>query len=177
MSKFSELLKEFAPRGIEHFPLSEVAEFKRGSSITKAQTEPGDVPVVAGGRNSAYFHSTSNRSRESIVVAGSGAYAGFVTFWDKPIFVSDAFTVHPFEERLLAKYVYYWLASRQQEIHETKTGGGVPHVYISNVASLVIPVPPLAVQHEIVRVLDSFTELEAELEAEPKPEAQPKPEA
>jgi type I restriction enzyme S subunit len=47
-----------------------------------------------------------------------------------------------------------------------KSGGGVPHVYPSDIDNFLIPLPPLPVQEEIVRILDTFTELEAELEAE-----------
>jgi len=42
----------------------------------------------------------------------------------------------------------------------------VPHVYAKDVARFVIPLPPLSAQQEIVRILDKFTNLEAELEAE-----------
>lgn len=64
------------------------------------------------------------------------------------------------------KYVYYVLTSIQEKIYSTKKGGGVPHVHISSIDKFDIPVPPLPVQEEIVRVLDAFTELQAELQAE-----------
>lgn len=54
----------------------------------------------------------------------------------------------------------------QDKISDTKKGGGVPHVHISDVENFSLPVPPLEVQREIVRVLDSFTLLTAELTAE-----------
>ena len=52
----------------------------------------------------------------------------------------------------------------QEKIYSTKKGGGVPHVHISSIDKFEIPVPPLPVQEEIVRVLDAFTELQAELQ-------------
>ena len=93
---------------VEWKPLGKVAEIKRGTSITKNSVTPGDIPVIAGGRKPAYFHNVSNRIDQTIVIAGSGAYAGFVSWWEQPIFVSDAFTVKPFNE-LLSKYCFYWL--------------------------------------------------------------------
>jgi type I restriction enzyme, S subunit len=153
-------------------PLGEVAEIKRGMSITQKDVTPGEVPVVAGGRTPAYFHNVSNRTGQTIVIAGSGAYAGFVSWWNRPIFVSDAFTVKPFAD-LLPKYCFYWLQGMQQQLHELKSGGGVPHVYPRDVAPLAIPIPcpgnikrSLEIQTEIVRILDSFAELTAELIAE-----------
>ena len=152
--------------------LGDVAEIKRGTSITKNAVTPGEIPVIAGGRTPAYLHNASNRTGQTIVIAGSGAYAGFVSWWEQPIFVSDAFTVKP-NDGLLPKYCFYWLQGIQQQLHELKSGGGVPHVYPRDVAPLQIPIPcpdnpakSLKIQREIVRILDNFTELTAELTAE-----------
>jgi type I restriction enzyme S subunit len=155
--------------GVEWKPLGDVAEIKRGTSITKKDVTDGKIPVIAGGRTPAYFHNVSNREGQTIVIAGSGAYAGFVSWWEQPIFVSDAFTVKP-HEGLLPKYCLHWLQGMQEQLHELKSGGGVPHVYPRNVAPLLIPIPcpenpqkSLAIQAEIVRILDAFTALTAEL--------------
>lgn len=155
-----------APSGVHYRPLGEVATFRRGSVITRSGTVHGDVPVVAGGRAPAYFHAEANRVGESLTVAGSGAYAGYVGYWNCPIFVSDAFTVHPDAKLLRVKYVYYFLCSKQEELHALKQGGGVPHVHGKDLAPLVIPVAPIAIQDKIVNILDQFTALQAELEAE-----------
>lgn len=166
MSRIAELIAENCPDGVVLEALSDVASLKRGTSITKKQVTEGNIPVIAGGRSAAYLHGEFNRDGETIVVAGSGAYAGLVSWWDGPIFVSDAFSVEPEEERLLPKYCFHWLSAKQSEIHSLKSGGGVPHVYAKDVGRLRIPVPPLEVQRAIVEVLDTFSKLEAELEAE-----------
>ena len=54
----------------------------------------------------------------------------------------------------------------QEAIYSTKKGGGVPHVHISDIDNFEIPVPPVDVQSKIVKILDCFSSLEAELEAE-----------
>ena len=168
MSKIDDLIKELCPEGVRFVCLDEVASLRRGSAITKKNIIPGDVPVIAGGQKPAYFHGESNRSANIVVVAGSGAYAGFVSFWSVPVFVSDAFSIEPLDGEVISKYIFYILKNRQTELHNLKRGSGVPHVYSRDVAKWKIPVPPLEVQKEIVRVLDSFTELEAELEARKK---------
>jgi restriction modification system DNA specificity domain protein len=66
------------------------------------------------------------------------------------------------EEEVLLKYIYYWLNTLPSELIE----GDHKRQWISNYANKKIPLPPLSVQQEIVRILDKFTELEAELEAE-----------
>lgn len=165
MTRLADLINELCPDGVEYKPLDEVAELKRGQSITKKSITPGDIPVIAGGRKPAYFTSSANRTGVTIVVAGSGAYAGFVSYWDQPIFVSDAFSVKVNEEILVPRFIYHWMCGKQKELYSLKSGGGVPHVYPKDVAKFKCPIPPLEVQCEIVRILDQFTTLEAELEA------------
>lgn len=172
MSLLSYMEKLLDGVDVEWKQLGEVAEIKRGTSITKRNVIDGDVPVIAGGRSPAYYHNVSNRDGQTIVIAGSGAYAGFVSWWEQPIFVSDAFTVKP-SKVLLARYCYHFLLNMQQQLHEFKSGGGIPHVYPRDVAPILIPIPcpdnpekSLAIQSEIVRILDKFTALTAELTAE-----------
>ena len=138
---------------------------KRGTSATRGIMKEGNIPVISGGRQPAFYCSVSNRTGEVITVAGSGAGAGYVQYWNEPIFVCDAFSIQG-NETLKTKYVYYVLTSIQEKIYSTKKGGGVPHVHISSIDKFEIPVPPLPVQEEIVRILDNFTELQAELQAE-----------
>ena len=164
MNKIERMLQELCPEGVEYKKLEEVCEFQRGSTITAKEAVDGDVPVIAGGQKPAYYHNVANRQGKTVVVAGSGAYAGFVTYWEIPIFVSDAFSVNP-NDCLDTKYLYYYLKNIQEKIHATKKGSGVPHVHGSSIAKFEIPVPPLPIQEEIVRILDHFTELTASLQA------------
>jgi len=151
---------------VEWKNLGEVADLKRGTTITAKTKNAGNIPVISGGQKPAYYNSEYNREGETITVAGSGAYAGFVMYWNQPIFVSDAFSVIPYPTILNTKYVFHFLLNNQAWIHNLQKGSGVPHVYPKDLAQLPIPIPPLSVQKEIVRILDSFTELTADLTAE-----------
>ena len=165
MSRLEELIQELCPNGVEYKHLKEVVSMQRGTSITKKDMKEGTIPVISGGRTPAYFCDKSNRDEDIISVAGSGAGAGFVQYWNCPIFACDCFTVKG-NESLSTKFVYYYLSNIQEKIYSTKKGSGVPHVYISDIESFKIPVPPIEVQCEIVRILDNFTELTAKLTAE-----------
>ncbi|QCX54105.1 restriction endonuclease subunit S [Elizabethkingia sp. JS20170427COW] len=153
---------------VEWKTLGEVAELKRGTTVTKNTSTEGIYPVISGGQKPAYYIDKFNRENETITVAGSGAYAGFVMYWNEPIFVSDAFSIKADEAQILPKYIYHFLLNIQDKIHELKSGGGVPHVYAKDVARFQIPIPPLKIQQEIVAILDKFTELTAELTARQK---------
>lgn len=151
---------------VEWKPLGEVATLQRGKTITRKSSVEGDYPVISGGQQPAYYIDQFNRTGETITVAGSGAYAGFLMYWKEPIFVSDAFSIKPKQENILLRYIYYFLLNIQDKIYQLKTGSGVPHVYAKDVARFVIPIPPMEVQERIVEILDKFTELQAELQAE-----------
>ncbi|MHA3045612.1 restriction endonuclease subunit S [Riemerella anatipestifer] len=163
MSYLDKLLQG-AP--VEWKTLGEVAELERGKTITGKNKIDGNIPVISGGQKPAYYNANHNRKGETITIAGSGAYAGYVMYWNIPIFVSDAFSVKPNINILNTKYVYYLLLNSQNTIYNLKKGSGVPHVYPKDLATFSIPIPPLSVQEEIVCILDKFTALEAELEAE-----------
>ena len=167
MTKLEELIKELCPNGVEYVELQKVCNFNRGTSITSKEVKGGDVPVVSGGQQPAFYHNVANREANSITIAGSGAYAGYVSFWEEPIFCADSFTVDVKNKNKLDKrYLYYFLLNKQNYIYSRKQGVGIPHVHGKDIARLQIPLPPLAVQREIVRILDKFTLYSQELAAE-----------
>lgn len=151
---------------VEWKPLSLVTEMQRGKTITAKSANEGNIPVISGGQKPAYYHNESNRNGKTITVAGSGAYAGYIMYWEEPIFVSDAFSIKTDESLLQIKYVYHFLLQNQQKIHAMKKGSGVPHVYPKDIGTLMIPIPPLPVQTEIVKILDALTALTSELTSE-----------
>lgn len=117
---YRDQLLSFKEGEVEWKTLGEVATFRRGTAITQKQTTPGDIPVVANGPTPTYFHSKSNRQDETIVIARSGAYAGYVSFWNQPIFLTDAFSVHPNLKIVKPKFLYYVLQNKQEHIHAMK---------------------------------------------------------
>lgn len=167
MSKLKELIDKYCPNGVEYKPLGDkdVSIMQRGTSLTKKDATEGIYPVISGGKAPAFYCNLSNRNGETITVAGSGAGAGYVQYWNEPIFVCDAFSIKGADD-VLTKYLYYCLVNMQDKIYATKKGGGVPHVHISSIDKFLVPLPPPPVQEEIVKILDRFTEYAAELQAE-----------
>ena len=167
MSKLRELIDKYCPNGVEYKPLGDkdVSIMQRGTSITKKDSTEGVYPVISGGKTPAFYCDLSNRNGETITVAGSGAGAGYVQYWNEPIFVCDAFSIKGAGD-VSTKYLYYCLVNMQEKIYATKKGGGVPHVHISSIDKFLVPIPPPPVQEEIVKILDRFAEYAAELQAE-----------
>ena len=177
MNKIDELIEKLCPNGVKYIELKEICTFNRGKSITSKIAKNGNIPVISGGQKPAFYHNIANRPENTITIAGSGAYAGYVSFWKEPIFCSDAFSVDIINENILNKrYLYHFLLNNQDKIYSKKVGAGIPHVYGKDIANFFIPVPPLEIQREIVEILDKFTEslsklqalLKAEIEARQK---------
>jgi len=160
---YRDQLLSFEDGDVECKPLVEVADFRRGTAITKKQTTEGDIPVVANGPVPNYSHGEHNREGETVVVARSGAYAGLVSYWNEPIFLTDAFSVHPHPGVMTPRFVYYLLQNKQDQIHAMKKGAGVPHVRVKEVELYDVPVPSLAEQDRIVAILDKFDTLTSSL--------------
>ena len=166
MSKLQKLIQELCPYGVEYKPLGDkdVSIMQRGTSLTKKDSIEGIYPVISGGKVPAFYCNQFNREGETITVAGSGAGAGYVQYWNEPIFVCDAFSIKGIGD-VSTKYLYYCLTNLQEKIYATKKGGGVPHVHIASIEKFLVPIPPPQVQKEIIHILDDFTNLAAELQA------------
>lgn len=144
--------------------LYDVAHFDRGQVITGKDAVSGGIPVVAGGQKPAYYHNVSNRPAGTITVAGSGAYAGYVSIWDTPIWLSDAFSIASNDEHELSTvFLYQLLKLNQNWIYAKKKGSGVPHVHGADLSRLEVPVPSLATQQKVVDILDRFDALTTSL--------------
>ena len=167
MTSLNSLIEELSPLQVDHSSIELVCDFNRGKWIKANQLVNGPYPVITSGQKITEFHNEFNRSGESITIASSGAYAGFVNFWNQEIYLSNAFTADPKNpKQLLPKFLFYFLKENQSYIHGLASGGGVPNVYGHDLAGLRIPMPPIEIQHAIVKILDTFLALEAELEAE-----------
>ncbi len=145
------------------YKLGEVCELSKGKTITRATTREGQVPVIGGGLGPTYFHDVDNRKPPVITISASGANAGFVNYWDMPIWASDCTTIveKPGSPALIG-YIYKYLQSRQDFINsELRRGSAQPHVYPSDIANLEIELPSIEKQQKTVEKLDgAFTEIE-----------------
>jgi len=161
MSKLQELIQELCPDGVEYKHLEDVLTIKNGRDYK--QHGDGDVPVYGSGGIMTYID-TSVYDKPSVLIPRKGSldklYYVDTPFWNvDTIFYTDIDTslVEP-------KYIYYYLEG--QHLERLNKAGGVPSLTQAVLNKVQLPVPPLEVQREIVRILDSFMLLTAELTAE-----------
>jgi type I restriction enzyme M protein len=117
-----------------------IADIKKGKSITKSQTVDGNIPVIAGGQNPAYYHNEANREGNVLTVSASGAYAGFINYFSTPIFASDCNTIKSRDEELMpTRLLYHFLKVLQPQFYQLQRGQAQPHVYGNDIEKVKIP--------------------------------------
>ena len=170
MSKLSELIAELCPNGVEHKILADILIYEQPGNYIVHTTDYDDsfeTPVLTAGKS--FVLGYTNES--------DGVYAASA---DDPVIIFDDFTAtfhwvdFPFKVKSSAikmlrsyngnvamlRYVYYAMKC----IRYVPTDHA--RHYISEYSNFKIPLPPLKIQQEIVKILDKFTELQAELQAE-----------
>jgi type I restriction enzyme S subunit len=140
-------------------PLCEISNLFRGAYITKKDAHAGNIPVILGGQEPAYFIDEANHDGEIVVIARSGASAGFVSYWNQPIFVTDGFGYEAKDGITTPKYLYYILKNIESTLNSMKRGAGVPHVSGEVLSQIMLPVPTIKEQNRIVSILGRFDTL------------------
>ena len=128
------------PEGWQRGTVGRIAEFKRGRTITKAQVKGGNVPVVAGGLEPAYYHNVANTKAPVITISASGANAGFVRLYGVDVFASDCSFVDGLGTENLF-FVYEFLKESKVSIDQLQKGSAQPHVYAKDINAMKITIP------------------------------------
>ena len=161
MSRIDELIAQHCPNGVEFKTLGELLRIKNGKD--HKPLGDGDIPVYGSGGIMRYVD-TAAAEGPSVLIPRKGSL-GNIFYVEGPFWVVDTiFRTEIDLSQVEPKFVYHQLLT--MKLGEMNQAGGVPSQTQTVLSSLRIPVPPLEVQREIVRVLDQFTQLEAELEAE-----------
>ncbi len=161
MSKIDELIRELRPNDVETKKLKDFLVIKNGSDYKSFGA--GDYPVYGSGGIMTYIDRYAY-DKPSVLIPRKGSidklYYVEKPFWNvDTIFYTEIDTT-----KAIPRYVYYCL--QQKHLEEYNTAGGVPSLTQKVLNNIEILVPPLGIQREIVRILDNFTNLTAELTAE-----------
>lgn len=163
MSRIDDLIAEYCPDGVEYKRLGDVCKIKNGKDYKHLSA--GDIPVYGSGGVMDVRVDTSVYNRPTVLLPRKGSIAN-VFYVDGPFWNVDTifYTVID-EEQVIPRYLYHVMMNAHIENYSTGSAAR-PSLTQSALNKIESPVPPLPVQEEIVRILDSFSSLEAELEAE-----------
>ena len=175
MSRLDELIQEYCPDGVEFKPIKEVYQRLKGTPITAAKMKEienaeGDVRIFAGGKTviDAFEEDIpkANITRVPAVLVQSRGVIDAV-YYEKPFTFKSEMWAYTHENKTAVKFLYYVLKNNMPKFREAASGmGSLPQISLKVTEDFEVPVPPLEVQGEIVRILDNFTELTAELTVE-----------
>ena len=170
MTKLDNLIKELCPNGVEYKTIEEVCEISRGIVISKdfIRDNAGEYPVYSSqteNEGCLGFINTFKYDGEYLTWTTDGANAGTVFYRNGRFSITNVCgLLKVIEKNLSSKFLYYALSISAPNY--VNRGMGNAKLMSNVMASIKIPVPPLPVQEEIVRILDKFTSLTAELTAE-----------
>ena len=184
MSKLEELIEQYCPDGVEWKTLENVCQkvFAGGTpTSSNSSYYGGDIPWLRSGEvNFNEINSTEKTITEegyksssakwiekhSVLIAMTGATVArsAMTMIDLTANQSVC-ALTPDRSILSYRYLYYWISRSYLQL-KGMAQGALTSLNLNIIKALEIPVPPLPVQEEIVRILDTFTELQAELQAE-----------
>lgn len=188
MNKLDELIQELCPDGVEYKSFGDCAKIVRGASPRPIKnfitTEPDGVNWIKIGDvkpGEKYITSSAEKitldgaKKSRPVKKGDFILSNSMSFGRPYILKIDGcvhdgwLAISEFSDSYVSDFLYYLLSSnmcQNQMKKKASFGGAVQNLNADIVRELSLPVPPLEVQQEIVRLLDDFTAKTAELQAE-----------
>lgn len=160
---------------VEWVPLGGVIKLEKGKQLNKELlSSDGLYPAYNGGISYSGFTDSYNYTENKTIISQGGASAGFVNFVTTKFYANaHCYVIIPNLGAVQNRYVFHLLKLNERKLTESQHGAGIPALRTSEITSLLIPIPcpenpqkSLAIQAEIVRILDAFTALSAELTAE-----------
>ena len=193
MSKLEQLIEQLCPNGVEFLPLWSVTIWDKkfnsvdrskqnkvitypyllASQLFSLEKDGGDVFLLSTGEQTGW--TTVDKAGKylckgevvTIPWGKSRAVVDCIKYYNGKFVTADNRIMTSNNIEILNnKYLYYWIMSMGKVIDTFYRGSGIKHPDMAKVLDMRIPIPPLKVQAEIVRILDKFTELTTELTTE-----------
>lgn len=171
MTKLEELIEKLCPDGVEYKEIGSIAVLGAGGDVPKARfsaekTVEFNIPIYSNGieEKAIYGYTDIPKVDEPSITISVRGTIGWCALRKEPFYpIVRLIYVTPNNE-ILIDFLKYVIDTIKFKVPKT----GIPQLTIPMVSKYKIPVPPLEVQREIVRILDNFTFLTTELAARQK---------
>ncbi len=163
--RLKTLLQTLAPKGVEFRKLGEVINILKGKQLNKELLlDYGEYPVMNGGIHASGYWNEYNTDYPKIIISQGGASAGYVNYMTSKFWAgAHCYAIELNSEKLNYKFLYYFLKNSQTILMKSQFGAGIPALNKADIETLTIPIPPLEIQQEIVKILDQFSILTTDL--------------
>ena len=164
MNTINDLLQQYCSMGVEYKTLKDVSRIEKGQQLNKSSLkDKAKYPVMNGGILPSGYWNEYNTESDTIIISQGGASAGYTQFMTMRFWAgAHCFVVKP--QGILNKYLYYVIKKYQNILMHNQYGVGIPALSKETLQALQIPLPPMPIQQEIVRILDKYSEFENKLE-------------
>ena len=182
MSRLQDLINELCPDGVEYKKLSTVCSDIIVPMRDRPKTFDGTIPWCRiEDKQGQYFHGSLSGLGVSdkivkqmnlkvfpvgTVICSCSASLGAYAINTIPLITNQTFIGLVCGDKLYNKYLLYYMETQTNFLKSQASTGTIPYISRKKFENMSIPIPPLPVQREIVRILDNFTELTAELQEE-----------
>ena len=152
------LISHYCPSGVEYKKIGDIAFISTGSKLRDIQESHSLYEYINAGTTNSGYSLDWNCDGDVVTTPSRGqggiGYVGYQKnkFWLGPL----CYKIVGNADFVLNKYLYYYLSNNSYEILSLKKDGGVPAINKSDLEELILPVPPLEVQRQIVQILDRF---------------------
>jgi type I restriction enzyme S subunit len=167
VSRIDDLIREHCGSGVDYRTLGDLAVVRTGARPTDAMlASGGPIPYVNGGVSPSGHLNESNTPAETVTIPSRGSVGiiGYqaAPFWCGPL----CYRVRSSTDQVLTPFLFFALKARERQVIALQQSGSIPALNKKELVAVRLPVPPIEVQREIVRVLSTFLSLQVELEAE-----------
>ena len=191
MSKLQELIDHLCPDGVEFKPLGSLTTWdKRFNGVDRKmqlhvisypyvlanvfdeiEDPSGNVRLLSTGIGGTERWTTEEKAGANLcegeIVAIPWGGTPNVKYYKGKFVTADNRIATSSDTAVLSnKFLYYWLNNNIDLIAKTYRGAGIQHPSMLDVLSIKVPIPPLEVQDEIVKILDRFADYAVELQVE-----------
>ncbi|GAA9371568.1 hypothetical protein HpHA262_04300 [Helicobacter pylori] len=172
--RLKTLLQTLAPKGVEFRKIGELFKRNKGINITAAQmkelhSDIGKVRIFAGGATKADINYKDISKKDIIncesVIIKSRGNIGF-EYYNQPFsHKNEIWSYSSKTNQMLVKFLYYYLSNNQDYFQKLAQSSSVklPQLSVSDTDEYEVPIPPLEIQQEIVKILDQFLALTTDL--------------
>ncbi|BEE29311.1 Anti-codon nuclease masking agent PrrB [Helicobacter pylori] len=182
--RLKTLLQTLAPKGVEFRKLGDIGEFTRGNGLLKSDLKDKGRPVVHYGQihtqynlsidktisyvNDALFHKLKKAKPNDILIVTTSENVkdvGKSIVWLGNEEVAFSGEMYSYSTNENPKFIIYYFQTWffQKEKEKKITGTKVMRIHENNLKKITIPIPPLEIQQEIVKILDQFSLLTTDL--------------
>ena len=186
MSRLADLIAQLCPDGVEYKPIGSFAQCVAGATPNSKDPSlwDGNIPWMSSGEvNKRIIRSTdrciTQRGFDScstkmipagavvVALAGQGKTRGTVARTRIELCTNQSLCAIISDANVDSDFLFHYLVSQYNNLRAVSSGDGTRGgLNLKMIREYRVPVPPVEIQREIVRILDQFTTLEAELEAE-----------